>query len=451
MQVGDEVAGGPRVEAVLLGLRLGLLGRQRAELAGERADGLAELGGAAEGVALPERQAAGDAGRGRDEDAVVGDVLDPPAGGAEREDVADPGLVDHLLVELADPAADALADEEDAEQPAVGDRAAAGDGQALRPGTTGQRAGHAVPHDPRPELGELVGGVAAAEQVERGVVRAAREVGERRRAADQVVELVDVHRVERDRGDDLLGEHVERVGGDAQALDLPGAHPLDRDRGLGEVAAVLGVEDAAAHLADLVAGPAHALQRAGHARRRLDLDDEVDRAHVDAELEAAGGHHRRQATALEVVLDEGALLLADRAVVGLGDDRLGAQARAGLGHDLGRRLGVLLEQSRPARVVAISLSRAVSRSLSRRELAKTMVLVCASIRSTTDSSTCGQIDWLRSSSSDVLVVLVGRRHVLDGHDDLEVPLLLAGRGHDLDRGAGRRGSARPPRAGGPWR
>ena len=76
-------------------------------------------------------------GRGRDQHPVVGDVLDPPAGRAEREDVADPGLVDHLLVELADPLARALAaDEEDAEQPAVGDGAAAGDGEPL-----GARAG----------------------------------------------------------------------------------------------------------------------------------------------------------------------------------------------------------------------------------------------------------------------------------------------------------------------
>ena len=104
-----------------------------AELAGERTDGRSELGGSAERVALPERQAAGDARRGGDEHPVVGDVLDPPAGGAEGEDVADAGLVDHLLVELAD-AAGLLADEEDAEEAAVGDGAAAGDGEPLGAG-----------------------------------------------------------------------------------------------------------------------------------------------------------------------------------------------------------------------------------------------------------------------------------------------------------------------------
>ncbi len=52
-----------------------------------------------------------------------------------------------------------------------------------------------------------------------------------------------------------------------------------------------------------------------------------------------------------------------------------------------------------ARSVAISLSRAVSRSESRRLLAKTIVLLCCSIRSTTCSSTCGQIDCARVGSS----------------------------------------------------
>ena len=59
-------------------------------------------------------------------------------------------------------------------------------------------------------------------------------------------------------------------------------------------------------------------------RRRLDLDDQVDGAHVDAELEAAGRHHAGEPAALEVVLDQGALLLGHRAVVGPGDDRGGA-------------------------------------------------------------------------------------------------------------------------------
>ena len=64
--------------------------------------------------------------------------------------------------------------------------------------------------------------------------------------------------------------------------------------------------------ADLVAGPADPLQAAGDRRRALDLDDEVDRAHVDAELEAARRDERREAAGLELLLDRDALLAGDR-------------------------------------------------------------------------------------------------------------------------------------------
>ena len=77
-----------------------------------------------------------------------------------------------------------------------------------------------------------------------------------------------------------------------------------------------------------MAGPADALQPAGHRRRRLDLDHQIDRAHVDAQLQAGGGDDGLQPSGLEVVLDLGALLLADRAVVGAGQQRLGARRPA---------------------------------------------------------------------------------------------------------------------------
>jgi hypothetical protein len=41
-----------------------------------------------------------------------------------------------------------------------------------------------------------------------------------------------------------------------------------------------------------VSGAADALEAAGHAGRRLDLHDEVDRPHVDAELETARRNDR---------------------------------------------------------------------------------------------------------------------------------------------------------------
>ncbi len=53
--------------------------------------------------------------------------------------------------------------------------------------------------------------------------------------------------------------------------------------------------------------------------------------------------------------------------------------------------GTVVEGAMPARSVASSLSRAVSRSARRRELANTIVERCGSTRSSTRSSTCGQM------------------------------------------------------------
>ena len=105
-----------------------MLGRV-AQLAHERAQRPAELERPSGLVALPERGLRGLAGRGRDDHPVEGDLLDAPRGRAEHEALADAALVDHLLVELADPG---TVGQEHAEQAAVGDRAAARHGNVLR-------------------------------------------------------------------------------------------------------------------------------------------------------------------------------------------------------------------------------------------------------------------------------------------------------------------------------
>ena len=242
----------------------------------------------------------------------MGDLLDPPARRTEREDVADARLVDHLLVELADAVAGrpGLADHEDAEEAAVGDRATARHGEPLSAGAAGERVRVAIPDEARPQLGELVGGVAAREQVEGRLVGRAGQRDEGGAAADGVEPLVDVEHLERGGGDGLLREDVERVGRHRDRLDQAGAHPLGGDGRVHQVGPVLGVERAARDLADLVAGAADALQAARDRRRGLDLDDEVDGAHVDAELEARGRDDAAQPARLEVVLDDRALLLA---------------------------------------------------------------------------------------------------------------------------------------------
>ena len=173
------------------------------------------------------------------------DLLDPPRRGAEHERLADAALEDHLLVELADARrARAGAEQEDAVQPAIGNRPAVGDRHALGAFARGDRAGDAVPGDARPQLGELVGRIAPRQHVEHAVEHRAAELGERRGAPDRREELVDVPVVHRRHRDDLLRDDVERVARIAGGLDRAVVH-RPGDRGAGdEVAAELREDDA---------------------------------------------------------------------------------------------------------------------------------------------------------------------------------------------------------------
>ena len=79
--------------------------------------------------------------------------------------------------------------------------------------------------------------------------------------------------------------------GNAQRFDVAGAHSLDGDGSRQQVPPVLGEDDATRDTVDMVSGATDTLDSTGHGGRRLDLDHQVDRSHVDAELETARGHH----------------------------------------------------------------------------------------------------------------------------------------------------------------
>ena len=84
----------------------------------------------------------------------------------------------------------------------------------------------------------------------------------------------------------MLREDVQRVGRHLHGFDLAGDHALHADCAADQIGAVLGQQNPVGDLADLVPGPADPLQTAGHRRRRLDLNDEIDRTHVDPKFEA---------------------------------------------------------------------------------------------------------------------------------------------------------------------
>ena len=102
-QVGNEVGCRARIETRPAQSRGGIRFACAVDLASECPDGLTEFSRTTEAVALPEREAPRLAESRCDEDAIVGDLLDLPAGGTEGEDIADAGLVDHFLIEFTDP------------------------------------------------------------------------------------------------------------------------------------------------------------------------------------------------------------------------------------------------------------------------------------------------------------------------------------------------------------
>ncbi len=136
-----------------------------------------------------------------------------------------------------------------------------------------------------PELRELVRRVAAGEHVEDVLELGPREIGERVRAPDERVQVVDRDFFVGADRDDLLGEHVERVPGNPGLLDRTFAHRARDDCRLEQVGAELGEDAASRHRVQVVARTPHPLQPASDRLRALDLDDEVDGAHVDAQLE----------------------------------------------------------------------------------------------------------------------------------------------------------------------
>ena len=133
-------------------------------------------------VAVPERHLARLARRRGHGDPLERDVLDPPRRRTEHERLARTALVDHLLVEFADTGA---VGQEHTEQPSVGDRAAGGDRQPLGSVAGAQPVVDAVPHDARPQLGELLTRVPPGQQIEHVVEQIVGDLGEVRTASDQ--------------------------------------------------------------------------------------------------------------------------------------------------------------------------------------------------------------------------------------------------------------------------
>ena len=258
VDVGEEVRRGVAVERSLLGQEAaGVVAVAAAEFAQERAEGLAEFNRPARAVAVPEGHPAGLARSRPDDHAVAGDLRHPPGGGAQQERVARAGLVDHLLVEFAQPRT--LWTEMDSEQPAVGNRAGVHPHEQGGAAARGQHSATVIPGESRAQVGELLRGIAADQHVEHRGQHAAGQAAVWPRAPDNVQQILDRPLPVAAHRDDLLRQYVERILRQPHGLDRAPLH-LDRGhRALQQIAAELGKHQAAAALADRVSGTADAL------------------------------------------------------------------------------------------------------------------------------------------------------------------------------------------------
>src|SRR4051812_10423733 len=151
-----------------------------------------------------------------------------------------------------------------------------------------------------------------------------------------------------------------------------------------------------------------ALHAARDRRRRLDLHDEVDRAHIDAELERARRDERLDAPRLEIVLDLQALLTRDRAVMRVRDLLLGEIVH-GRGDALGQTPAVHEDERAAMRAHELKETR-MDRGPNRGSA------ICPGDRSTAK-----------------LERVTETRHVLDRHFDRELERLARARIDDADR------------------
>ena len=113
----------------------------------------------------------------------------------------------------------------------------------------------------------------------------------------------------------MLGEHVERAGPDRRRVLRAEIVGVERGAALHHLEAVGGHQHRLRRLVEAVVGAADALRQAARALRRADIDDEIDVAPVDAEVEGRGADHGAELSRRHRRLDLAPLGRVERAVM----------------------------------------------------------------------------------------------------------------------------------------
>ena len=136
------------------------------------------------------------------------------------------------------------------------------------------------------------------------------------RPAHQVEQRFLAPLLARHRGHDLLGEDVERLLGDQEAVEPTLADGAQQRRAFDQVVARQREQTALGNGLEVVAGAAHPLQQGRDGTRRCDLAYQVHGPDVDPQLQRRRRHEALELTGLETALRFEPLLFGERAVVG---------------------------------------------------------------------------------------------------------------------------------------
>ncbi len=268
--------------------------------------------GARGAVALPERRGRALRRGVRNDHAVARDFLDFPWERAQIEFVAQPSLEHVLLVQLAQPRA---VGKRYGEPAAVGNRAAGGQRQHARV----RVAAHA-PGQPVVDQARLYGAVVHALVVARKHAKHRLHVLGRKAAiavgaGKHAHGLVHRVRAGRRHGDQMLRKHVQTHLRRVNALDATLACRLTHQRAADGLGGRARIDAHAAHAPGAVPRAPQPLQKRRYAWRRADLNDQIDFAHVNAQLHGGRSHHHAQLAAFEHALGLEPLLLRHAAVM----------------------------------------------------------------------------------------------------------------------------------------
>ena len=156
---------------------------------------------------------------------------------------------------------------------------------------------------------------AGGDEIDHGVEIGARErrVGRGRRHLG--VKLVAEKRLAAGAAEHVLRQHVERADAQRRRVLRVLGDGVERGAAFQHLEAVGRHQHALRRLVHAVIGAADALQQPRGAFRRADIDDEIDVAPVDAEIERGGAHHRAQPAGRHRGFDLAPLRHVERAVM----------------------------------------------------------------------------------------------------------------------------------------